>query len=908
MTTSLGVSKTLSQDEIDANARQFSKRWKNEKNEKSEAQTFVNEFFAVFGLDRKSVANLEEHPDDSAGFMDCLWKGKIMIEMKSLGENLDKAMDQALGYYVQLKKDEEPRYILACDFEHWYLLDKKEKTDHIFTLSDLVVNIGLFGFMTNRPKTIQADPVNLHASEILGKIFDMLKASGYGTHHAEYFLTRIVFCLFADDTGIFGDHGRFQSYIKNSTQEDGSDLGHSLAYLFGVLNQDVESRSKTMGPKIRSFPYINGALFEKPIEFPDFNSKMRELLIQAGDYDWSKVSPAIFGNMFQTVMDQDARREMGAHYTSEENILKVIRPLFLDNLNEEYDEINKIMDDTQKDRYIEFQNKLADLKFFDPACGSGNFLVVAYREIRRLEHRVIMKIYGYEGNRIDTDELSKVNVDQFYGIEIIEFSSRIAETSLWMMDHIMNVELSDRYGYRFRRIPIKKKPTIVHRDALEFDWNELLPSAECNYILGNPPFGGIRELTSEQNEQLVRIANLENHRGMLDYVSAWFIKASEYVNDKTQIGFVATDSIVQGIQVDQLWPILFERNKIDISFAYKSFLWSSEARDQANVSVVIIGLAKKFNGKKYIFSKNERYEVENITPYLKESSKSSMTVVKREKSPINGFPDILIKGMAITDDDNYVFEWREKNNLIRKYNELKSYFRPYITAKGLLHDQKKWVLLVYDIPSNLLSNMDDIKELIANVRKFRKQSKKKETQKLGDSPKQFERPIIPDGDFLAIPVVSSEKREYIPIDILSPPNIASASIIIGRSKKIDIALFAILSSKMHMLWLEHVGGKLESRLRYSNIVYNTFPIPNDYSNLASNGNEILQIRKQNSGTLAQLYDKDGMPVNLKKAHLKLDKKLEQLYRKKPFESDAERLEFLLEQYQKMTSKQTTLYS
>ena len=330
--------------------------------------------------------------------MDCFWRGKLIIEMKSRGENLEKAMDQALGYYLQLKKDQEPRYILVCDFQSWYLRDKKENTDHFFILSELVENIGLFGFMTNRPKQIHADPVNLQASGILGRVFDMLKISGYGTHDAEYFLTRLVFCLFADDTGIFGDNGKFQSYIKNSTQEDGSDLGRYLAYLFGVLNQDRESRSKTMDSKTRSFPYINGALFEKQIEFPDFNAKMRELLIQAGEYDWSKVSPAIFGNMFQTVMDQDARREMGAHYTSEENILKVIRPLFLDKLNEEFDEINKIFDDhAKKDGFIEFQNKLANLKFLDPACGSGNFLVIAYREIRRLEHRIIMKIYGYEG-------------------------------------------------------------------------------------------------------------------------------------------------------------------------------------------------------------------------------------------------------------------------------------------------------------------------------------------------------------------------------------------------------------------------------------------------------------------------------------------------------------------------------
>ena len=828
--------------------------------------------------------------------------------MKSFGENLDKAMDQALDYYLQLKKDQEPRYILVCDFQSWYLRDKKENTDHFFLLSELVENIGLFGFMTNRPKLIRADPVNLHASEILGKIFDMLKISGYGTHHAEYFLTRLVFCLFADDTGIFGDNGKFQSYIKNSTNEDGSDLGRYLAYLFGVLNQDRGSRSKTMDPKTRSFPYINGALFEKPIKFPDFNAKMRELLIEAGNYDWSKVSPAIFGNMFQTVMDQDARREMGAHYTSEENILKVIRPLFLDKLNEEYDEINKIAGDSKKDEFKKFQKRLSKLKFLDPACGSGNFLVVAYREMRRLEHRIIMKIYGYEGKRADTDLLSKVDVDQFYGIEIIEFSSRITETSLWMMDHIMNVELSNRYGYRFRRIPIKKKPTIAHRDALEFDWNDLLPSTECDYVFGNPPFGGIREITKEQNKQLSRIAELENSTGMLDYVTAWFIKSAEYISTKTPFCFVATNSITQGIQVKKFSDILLRKHKLEIIFAYKSFKWNSEAKKTAKVIVVIIGFSKQHNKTKYLFEEEDGMLksniVKNITPYLT-SSENPITVIEKVSKPINGLPNILIKGMAITDDNNYVFDEDKKNDYLNSEPNISSYLRPYYTARGLLHNEKLWVLLVYEIPLHELVKMPRIKELIKNVEKFRKNSKKKETRLLGDFPKKFERPVVPKEKFLIIPVVSSEKRLYLPIGFGTPPEIASAATIIGDN--VQLELFSLLISRMHALWLEQVGGRLNSRFRYSNIVYNTFPAPKNYSDLKKYGQNILDIREKHSNsTLANMYDPLIMPDELLKAHKSLDKAVEKLYRDKPFKSDEERLEFLLEEYQKMTSKQTTL--
>ena len=827
--------------------------------------------------------------------------------MKSRGENLEKAMDQALGYYLQLKKDQEPRYILVCDFQSWYLRDKKENTDHFFILSELVENIGLFGFMTNRPKVIQSDPVNIKASEILGKIFDALKKSGYPHHQVEYFLTRLVFCLFADDTGIFGDNGKFQSYIKNSTQEDGSDLGRYLAYLFGVLNQERDKRSKTMDSKTRSFPYINGALFEKQIDFPDFDSNMRELLIDAGNYDWSKVSPAIFGNMFQTVMDQDARREMGAHYTSEENILKVIRPLFLDDLNKEYDELSKVMDDSKKDGFIEFQNKLANLKFLDPACGSGNFLVIAYREIRRLEHRIIMKIYGYEGKRTDTDELSKVDVNQFHGIEIIEFSSRITEISLWMMDHIMNLELSDRYGYKFRRIPIKKKPFIVNRDALEFDWNDVIPSEQCSYIFGNPPFSGSNTMTEEQRNQVKTIANLGKSGGTLDYVTAWFITAGKYVKDDTKIGFVATNSIVQGEQVGQLWPILFEYD-LQITFAYKSFKWNSESRGGATVTVVIIGLTKTGTTKRlfdYDANNTIEHNPKNISPYLVETTNPHIIVYKTS-NPINGLQKIK-KGTMPIDGGHYIFTDSEKNTFLENEPDAESFFRPYINGKEFLNGKSRWILKLHDAQPNQLRKMPKITQQISKVREFRLASKNKITRKLAETPKIFAHTHIPTTSFLAIPIISSSRRKYVPIGYMKPPIIPSdATMIIENA---SLGLLGLITSKMHMVWLRSIGGKLGTSLRYSGgVVYNTFPVPSGNLNeLEPYAKKILDIRdKYPDSTLADLYDPITMPVDLLKAHKSLDKIVERLYREKPFESDNERLEFLLKEYQKMTSKQATL--
>ena len=858
----------------------------------------------VFGLDRKSIASFEKHPDNSPEWMDCFWEKKIIIEMKSSGENLDEAMDQALGYYVQLKKDQEPRYILICDFQNWYLRDKKENTDHFFILSDFEHNIGLFGFMTNRPKVVQADPVNIKASEIMGKVYDLLKESGYPSYHAEYFLTRLVFCLFADDTGIFGDHGKFQTYLKEFTSEDGSDLGSRLVYLFSVLNQQRDRRSKTMDPKMRSFPYINGALFERQIEFPDFDSKMRQFLIDAGEYDWSKVSPVIFGNMFQTVMDQDARREMGAHYTSEENILKVIRPLFLDKLNEEFDEIDKVLDDSRKDRFIEFQNKLSSLKFLDPACGSGNFLVIAYREIRRLEHRIIMKIHGYSGKRIDTDELSKIDVDQFFGIEIIEFSAKIAETSLWMMDHLMNMELSKRYGLAFRRIPIKKKPNIVCKDALEFDWNEILPNSECSYVFGNPPFNGASVMNEKQKQQIVRITNSNK----IDYVTGWFVKACEYISHThPQIAFVATNSITQGEQVGQLWPVLFDRYNVNIIFAHKSFKWKSEAKGKAQVTVVIIGLAKNFVGRKQLFHYDGEKIIEerpkHISPYLVGST-TLLSIVKKANNPLNGLPSIRL-GSKLVDWGHYVFNDEEKNNFLSKEPSAKSYFRSYIDGHGFLHNNYRWVLFLQDIQPNVLKKMPMILDRVNAVKTLRSQSKKKLTREKANTPTVFAEGSVPTNPYLAIPLTSSEKREYIPIGYLKPPIIPSNGLMIVENT--NLVLFGLLTSRMLMTWVRTIGGKMETRLRYTADIHNTFPVPKDYSSLESFARKILDIRKKYpDSTLADLYDPITMPADLLKAHQKLDKAVEKLYRDEPFNSDEERLEFLLEEYQKMAGKQITL--
>jgi len=903
----------LSIDEIYKNAKDFSKVHKNDKKENAESQTFLNEFFDVFGLDRKKVADFERNPDNNPDRMDLFWPKNMLIEMKSLGENLDQAMDQALDYYKELKIDENPRYLLACDFQNWYLLDKKENADYRFNLSELADNLGLFGFITGRPKHIQSAPVNIQASEMLGRIFDSLKASGYARHHLEYFLTRLVFCLFADDTGIFGDCGKFQSFIKEQTSEDGSDLGLYLKRLFEVLNQHANDRSKLLDPKTRSFPYIDGELFEKKIDFPEFNTEMRQLLIDAGQYDWSKVSPAIFGNMFQTVMDQDARRDMGAHYTSEENILKVIVPLFLDKLNEEFDKINEIKDDSKKDRFIQFQDKLANLKFLDPACGSGNFLVISYREIRRIEIRVIMKIHGYDGKRIDTDELSKVNVDQFYGIELIEFSARIAETALWMMDHIMNLELSKRYGLPFRRIPIKKHPHIKLRDALEVDWNDILPASECSYILGNPPFGGSKFQSEEQRKQIQDLAKIGKSGGTLDYVCGWFLKAGQYANEKTSIGFVATNSVTQGEQVAQLWPILFDKYGLNLNFAYKQFKWKSEAKGTAGVTVVILGLSKNNKKEKKLFEYYDEEIIEenpsHITPYLFGSS-IPLPIVKKSVKPLNGLSRLVTGTMPIDGKTNNVYNYRftdiQKNEFLKKEPAAEFLFRPYLGSEEFLHNTKRWILNVQDAEPNQLRNLSETKKRIALVRSYRLTSKRPKTKRLAETPTEYDITQIPTVPFLVIPEHSSETRDYIPIGFEEPPIIPSNKVKILPNASIE--LFGLLTSKMHMVWNNFIGGKLEKRNIYSiGMVYNTFPVPDTkLDSLKIFAEKILDERKKHpDSTLADMYGSDSMPSGLRKAHQNLDKAVEKLYRKEPFKSDVEIIEFLLSKYKEMIDKNQT---
>ena len=908
----------LSWNEIRIRAAQFAQDWKDAGYEKGETQSFYNDFFDIFDVKRRTVARYEEHVqrlDNSRGFIDLFWPGVLLVEQKSAGVNLAAARKQAGTYFDALPERDRPRYQLLCDFQTFELLDRDEREEVSFALADLPQHVEKFGFILGVQKRTfrDQDPVNIEASERVGQLHDALAASGYTGHDLEQFLVRIVFCLFADDTGIFEPRDIFFDFLENRTQKDGSDLGGWLAQLFQVLNTPEDLRPTTLDEDLNRFSYINGDLFRDPLLIPSFNSEMRQRLIDACSFDWSSISPAIFGSLFQSVMDKDERRAQGAHYTTEKNILKVIEPLFLDALRAEFHHLKSRRDSRRIPEMIAFQQRLGELRFFDPACGCGNFFIIAYRELRTLEIEVLKEIRPRGQLDALAELLSVVDVDQFYGIELGEFPAHIAEVALWMMDHLMNNRLSLEFGQTYARIPLEKSPHIWHGDALETDWNDLLPSGECSYVLGNPPFAGAKYQSPAQREQVRHIAALGKSGGTLDYVTAWFIKAGEYVQQgAAQVGFVATNSITQGEQVAQLWPILFDGNKLDIAFAHRTFAWGSDARGMAQVHVVIIGLTKQDDAprEKRLFSydhpKGEPHESRHaaLSPYLFDASgfTNPRIMVRESARPLNGLP-LLLSGSQPIDGGNYIFNTNQRAAFLMEEPTAEKFLHPYIGAREYIQGEDRWILALQDASPSDLKAMPKVIERMRAVKAFREKSKRKRTLVLADYPAQYNVNVIPTAPFLVVPEVSSERRDYIPIAWLEPPVIPSNKVRILPDA--TLWQFGLLTSTMHMAWVRNIGGRLKSDFSYGiGIVYNTFPVPpvpiERLQRLAPYADAVLAARAAHpNATLADLYDPDLMPVNLRKAHQALDRAVDHLYRRSTFPSDRERFEHLLVLYEKM---------
>jgi len=899
----------LSWNEIKDRAVKFSKEWAGTFNEDADAKPFLVEFFNVFGISRKKVATFEHRVkklNDQDGYIDLLWKGTMLIEMKSCGKDLKKAYQQARDYLQGLPQHELPRYVLVSDFELFQLHDLEEDTTIEFKLPKLLNNVQHFGFIAGYQKHTykEQDPVNIKAAELMGKLHDKLKAVGYDGHPLEIYLVRLLFCLFADDTTIF-EKDIFVDFISERTNEDGSDLASRLSELFYVLNTSREKRLKNLDEQLNTFPYVNGKLFEKTLPPAAFDNEMRKILLECCALDWGKISPAIFGSMFQSVKNPVERRNLGAHYTSEKNILKLIKPLFLDALWQEFETVKE-----NKNQLIEFHKKISKLKFLDPACGCGNFLVVTYRELRLLEIEILRVLYKSGQGFLDVKDIIWLDVDMMYGIECEEFPARIAEVAMWLIDHQMNMAISNEFGQYFVRLPLKKAATIVNGNALQIDWKTIIPPDQLSYILGNPPFSGKHLQNDEQKSDMERVFADTKGTGVLDYVTAWYIKAAEYIqNTKIKVAFVSTNSISQGEQVGLLWSLLFNKYNIKIHFAHRTFRWNNEAKGNAAVHVVIIGFANYDMNEKRLFEyediKGEPHEVKvkNINPYLIEGK--DLIILSRTK-PICNVP-LVIAGNKPVDDGNLLLNKDEKAFLIKEYSMVKKYIHPLISGKEYLNGEKKWCLWLVSCSPDELKAMPYVFERVKRVKEFRLNSKKAATREAAKYPSLFVERRTSETDFIFIPLTSSENRIYIPFDFFNKDNILNntASMI----PKASLYEFGILMSKVHMVWMRYVCGRLKSDYRYSNdLVYNNFPWPENpnekqINTIETAAQKVLDARAEfPNSSLADLYDPLTMPPVLVKAHNELDKAVDLAYRPQPFATEAKRMEFLFELYEKYTAE------
>ncbi|MCC7097820.1 MAG: hypothetical protein IT472_11650 [Thermomonas sp.] len=1029
----------LSLNEIRERARAFAREWAGETSERAEAQSFWNEFFHVFGVQRRRVAVFEQKAQRFSGSqhgrIDVFWPGVLLAEHKSQGRDLDAAYAQATDYFAGLKDAELPRHVLVSDFQRFVLHDLETREHFEFALADLPKEIGRFGFISGYQTRSykEEDPVNVQAAERMGRLHDALKSAGFDGHALEVLLVRLLFCLFADDTGIFPRQG-FHELISQRTHEDGSDLGMWIARVFQVLNTPPDKRQITLDEQLAELPYVNGKLFEELLPLADFNAPMRALLLDASQLDWSRISPAIFGSMFQSVMDAKARRNLGAHYTSEKNILKLIGPLFLDGLKAELD---KAGHDDKK--LAQLHRKLATLKFLDPACGCGNFLVIAYRELRLLELQVLERQFARQASVLaHVQDHVLVDVDQFYGIEIEEFPAQIAQVALWLMDHQMNLRVSEQFGDNVLRLPLKKSATIVHGNALRIDWNAVVPAAELDFILGNPPFVGSKMMSAEQREDLLAIAGPLKGAGVLDFVSAWYLKAAAYmkplsprerawgegnaseplslrergwgegaVDDKPKApssgaarhlppegegkaircAFVSTNSITQGEQVGVLWGAMLNAG-MRIFFAHRTFQWNNEARGVAAVHCVIVGFARGDIAPKRLFDyqdiRGEPHELlaGNINPYLVDAAD---VLLPSRNTPICAVPEIGIGNKPI-DGGHYLFTTDERDAFIAKEPASAKWFRRWLGADEFINGWERWCLWLGDCPPSELRAMPESLKRVEAVRQLRLASKSAPTQKLAATPTRFHVENIPDDNYLVIPEVSSERRHFIPIGFMSPETLCSNLVKIVPHA--TLYHFGIVTSTMHMAWTRAVCGRLESRYRYSaGIVYNNFPWPalpspqpspggrggeaspgnalpsppgrrcpegadegavddkpkapssgatrhlppagegqagsalepresKHRAAIATDAQAVLDARAQfPDATLADLYDPLTMPPALVKAHAALDKAVDAAYlaaeksagRKPPkLSTDAERVAFLFQRYQALTSLLPTI--
>lgn len=879
-------------------------------------ESFIEEFLSLYEIPKTSITRAKKNLIEGKDF---IIKNKLFY--REVSDDVVLAVDSIEQEILGEKS--QPRYIITTDFNSLAAVDTKNRESLNIPIEEVPSNADFFLAWNGIEKADyqEESPADRKAAERFAKLYDVIARDNPNAdeHTFNLFLIRTLFLLFSEDTGII-DKDKFTNILKMRTSEDGSDFNTVIKELFEILDISKQDRLNTLDWLV-GFPYVNGKLFGEAHVDLVFSKKSRELLIEAGELlNWNEINPDILGAMIQSVASEEDRHLTGMHYTSVSNIMKVINPLFLEELVicfndlEERFEENKIKNITEKTRndnnklilknLYHLLDRISKIKFLDPACGSGNFLIIAYKEVRRLEIEILILIQNIEN--VDLMPISRISLYQFSGIELDDFAHEVAKLSLWIAEHQMNEEMVKRIpSANAVLLPLKDAGNIIKENALQVNWDLVVERKKDDeiYLMGNPPYIGARKQTNNQKKDLIQVFNEYNiNTGDMDYISAWFIKGAEFVSDsRARLGFVSTNSISQGSNVPLIWKVVMETNAI-INFAYQSFKWTNSAKNNAGVTVVIIGLSDKGYGKKRIYKDGKYEEVENINPYLTEGK---TVIVESESSSISNLPEI-VSGDMPNDDSNFIIERYEYKTLVENDPEIDKYIRKFIGAREYIASTYRYVFYLPENNKTDFLEFSEIAQRIKKVKEYRLKSKRNATKKLAEVPYRYGELRHKDINYIFIPQVSSENREYVPMGWIDGKTItASPNFTIYAA---PLWLLGLLESRMHMVWLRSIGRKLKTDYRYSaGLVYNTFPIKNLSTQRKNEIEritlEILDIREYEGGSLANLYNKEKMPENLREKHQELDGIVDRAYRQKPFESDQERLSKMLELYKEMKNKQ-----
>ncbi|NFB52050.1 class I SAM-dependent DNA methyltransferase [Clostridium botulinum] len=859
-------------------------------------KNFIYELLRCYETSKATITKLKKgNKNISQNLGEILWKKKLFFKecekTKIYKTFLEASTDKTI-----LKN--EPRFIIITDYEELIALDTKTNETLDINIKEIINNYTFFLPLAGMEKASQQieNEADIKAAEKMAKMYDEIKKDNKFTlddeiHQLNIFWARVLFCFFAEDTGVF-EKKLFTNSIKSYTQVDGSDLNDFLERVFVALNTNNKGE---LPEYLKKFPYVGGTLFNDNHIKLKFNIRSRKALIDSGELRWSDINPDIFGSMIQAIVNPNERSNLGMHYTSVTNIMKVIKPLFLDELENELEKYNNDVDKLKV-----LLTRLSKIKIFDPACGSGNFLIIAYRELRELEMKIIKRI-----NEIDYQiyaNATNISLNQFYGIELDDFAHEIAKLSLWLMEQKMEVKFNKQFGMNKSILPIVDEGQVVNTNALQVEWKQIceINSDDEVYLLGNPPYLGARLQSSQQKYDVnIVLGNLKKSNN-LDYIACWIYKAAQYIKGyNSRCAFVSTNSICQGEQVEILWPKVFQLN-ICIGFAYTSFKWRNNAKNNAEVTCVIIGLQNnEANNNKRIFTNGIVKEVKNINPYL---ISGRNIVVSKIKNSISDFPKINFGSMP-NDNNNLILSEYEKDNIINNNTMASKYIKRLIGAKEIIHNQQRWCIWLKDVNKDIVDNIPEFKARVNNVREYRLKSSREATKKLAKYPQLFGEIRQPKRDYIAIPGHSSQKRLYIPMNLYTKDDIVNNSCFAVEIN--EVWIMGVLMSLMHMLWVKTVGGRIKTDYRYSaDICYNTFPFPKISQNKKKIITEyvfkVIEEREKNfEKTLGELYEPDTMPSGLKEAHNNLDLVIERCYRTREFRSDEERLECLFNLYEKM---------